>query len=130
MSSKEARSFWSLHSLRVGIACGAVSLASVAVAQSTQGVKLPGSPLRPAAGAPNPNNPAATRPSTKAAAEETAAALKLKDLNGVMAVVNSEQITTRQLGQECMRRYGEEVLESLVNRQLIVQACQKSGIEI
>jgi parvulin-like peptidyl-prolyl isomerase len=125
MSSKEARSFWFLRSLRVGFACGALSLASVAMAQSTQGVKLPGAPVRP-----NPNNPAATRPSTKVAAEEVATALKLKDLNGVMAVVNSEQITARQLGQECMRRYGEEVLESLVNRQLIVQACQDAGIEI
>jgi len=48
----------------------------------------------------------------------------------VMAVVNGEQITRQELGRECLRRYGEEVLESMVNRQLISDACAQKGIQI
>ncbi|MEX2173871.1 MAG: peptidylprolyl isomerase [Pirellulaceae bacterium] len=48
----------------------------------------------------------------------------------VMAVVNGEQITRADLGRECIHRYGEEVLESLVNRHLIVSACQRHGVQI
>lgn len=47
-----------------------------------------------------------------------------------MAVVNGEQITRKALGEECRRRYGEEVLESMVNKQIILQACQTSGVKI
>ena len=43
----------------------------------------------------------------------------------IMAVVNGEQITRTELGRECIRRYGEEVLESMVNRQLIPSVPQK-----
>lgn len=48
----------------------------------------------------------------------------------IMAVVNSEQISRSELGRECIRRYGEEVLESLVTRQLILAACQQKGVQI
>ncbi len=48
----------------------------------------------------------------------------------VMAVVNSEQITRTELGRECIRRYGTEVLESMVNRLLIADACAKQNIKI
>src|SRR5262245_25796514 len=48
----------------------------------------------------------------------------------VMAVVNKEQITRTELGRECIRRYGEEVLESMVNRLLIADSCAKQGIKI
>ncbi len=47
-----------------------------------------------------------------------------------LAVVNGEPITRQQLGQECVRRYGTEVLESMVNKQLILHACQQKGIQI
>jgi hypothetical protein len=46
------------------------------------------------------------------------------------AVVNGQQITRQELANECMRRYGEEVLESIINKHLIWQACQKHGIKI
>lgn len=48
----------------------------------------------------------------------------------VMAVVNGVQITRTELGRECIRRYGEEVLESMVNRQLLAEACAKQGIQV
>jgi parvulin-like peptidyl-prolyl isomerase len=49
---------------------------------------------------------------------------------GVAAIVNGKQITDEQLGQECLRRFGEEVLESIVNKHLIWQACQQRGVTI
>jgi len=48
----------------------------------------------------------------------------------VMAVVNGEQISRQSLAQECLRRYGEEVLESMINKQIILQACQQRGVTI
>lgn len=48
----------------------------------------------------------------------------------VLAVVNGEQIGRQELATECLRRYGEEVLETLVNRQVIQQACQQRGVEV
>ena len=48
----------------------------------------------------------------------------------VMAVVNQEQITRQELAREVLRRYGTEVLESLVNKKLILQACQKQRIVV
>jgi parvulin-like peptidyl-prolyl isomerase len=48
----------------------------------------------------------------------------------VMAVVNGEQITRDELGHECVRRYGEEILEAIVNRQLIQNACLKANVTI
>jgi parvulin-like peptidyl-prolyl isomerase len=48
----------------------------------------------------------------------------------VMALVNGQDINRRQLEQACVERYGEEVLESLVNKHLIMHHCQKRGIVI
>jgi parvulin-like peptidyl-prolyl isomerase len=48
----------------------------------------------------------------------------------VVAVVNGQSISRQELAQQCMKRYGETVLESLVNKHLILQACQQRGIQI
>ncbi|HRX78855.1 MAG TPA: peptidylprolyl isomerase [Pirellulaceae bacterium] len=48
----------------------------------------------------------------------------------VMAVVNGQQITREDLANECLKRYGKDVLESIVNKHLIFQACQKYNITI
>lgn len=48
----------------------------------------------------------------------------------IMAVVNGQQITKEDLASECLKRYGKDVLESIVNKHLIFQACQKSNIAI
>lgn len=48
----------------------------------------------------------------------------------VVALVNGTPITRDELGEECIRRYGEEVLEGLVNRRLIALECQKRHIQI
>lgn len=50
--------------------------------------------------------------------------------DGVMAVVNDQQITTRQVGQQALRRYGNETLEKMVDRYLVLQATKQAGVEI
>jgi len=48
----------------------------------------------------------------------------------VVASVNGEEITRAELAQECLRHYGKEVLESLLNKYLIAQECQRQGIAV
>ncbi len=48
----------------------------------------------------------------------------------IVAVVNGQRITRKYLARECIRRFGKDVLESLVNRQLILAACAENGIRI
>lgn len=48
----------------------------------------------------------------------------------VVAEVNNERITRVELGNECLNRFGAKVLESIVNRQVIWQACQRRQIQV
>ena len=48
----------------------------------------------------------------------------------VMALVNGKDISRQDLIQACVRRYGEDVLESLVNKRLILNHCEKRGIAV
>jgi len=47
-----------------------------------------------------------------------------------VAKVNDQMITWGELAQICMERQGTEVLESLVNKQLILDECNRLGITI
>lgn len=48
----------------------------------------------------------------------------------VLGRVNSEPITWDVVAHECMQRYGNEVLENVINRMIIHQACREKNIEI
>ena len=48
----------------------------------------------------------------------------------VMAIVNGKDINRHQLAHACVERYGEDVLESLVNKRLILHHCKKRQIEV
>ena len=48
----------------------------------------------------------------------------------VLAVVNGESITRQEVATECMRRFGTEVLESLINKMLVFEECQRRGVVI
>ncbi|MDX1944885.1 MAG: peptidylprolyl isomerase [Pirellulaceae bacterium] len=89
-------------------------------------------PARPATTAAPAARPAT--PPQPPAASKGAAAPALAPPNPAtlqtMAVVNSEPITRVELGRECIRRYGNEVLESIVNRQLIADACRQRNVQI
>jgi parvulin-like peptidyl-prolyl isomerase len=47
-----------------------------------------------------------------------------------VAIVNGVDITSDQLATECLARHGGSVLETLVNRRIIEQACQRQGITV
>jgi parvulin-like peptidyl-prolyl isomerase len=60
----------------------------------------------------------------------TAPSSAVQETLPVLAVVNGQQITRDSLAEECLRRYGAEVLESMVSKHIILQACQARQITI
>ncbi|TWU60514.1 Foldase protein PrsA 2 precursor [Rubripirellula tenax] len=46
---------------------------------------------------------------------------------GAGAIINGEQITLGLIGEECIKRHGEEVLEGEINRKLLTQALRQAG---
>lgn len=53
-----------------------------------------------------------------------------QERNNIVAVVNADPITRKTLADACVVRFGKDVLENMVNRHLILQACQSHGINI
>jgi parvulin-like peptidyl-prolyl isomerase len=151
-----ARSMWMLASLAAVVAIVVAMRLSGGTQASAQAPVIkagsPGAPVRPgtspaaipsqpigaqpAKTATVPSRPApqskpqAVQPASAAKATPKPASPPPASTLQVMAVVNGEQITRTELGRECIRRYGEEVLESMVNRQLISDACAQKGIRI
>ena len=56
--------------------------------------------------------------------------LEQKQQIQTMAVVNGQSVTRQQLANESLRRFGEDVLESIVNKQLVFNECQRLNIAI
>lgn len=75
---------------------------------------------------------AAAQSPRAAAAKQTAEPLPRKEhpQHDVMALVNGKDISRADLTSACVRRYGEDVLESLVNKRLILSHCDKRGITV
>jgi len=48
----------------------------------------------------------------------------------VAAMVNGEPITIDALDEECMARHGQGVLEGMINRKILEQACRKRNIAV
>lgn len=48
----------------------------------------------------------------------------------VMAIVNGQDISRTSLAQACVERFGEEVLEAMVNKRLIQHHCRNRGVTI
>src|SRR6185503_2991014 len=48
----------------------------------------------------------------------------------VVAIVNGEEITFKALAEEAIARKGPEILETMIARLLVEQACRKEGIKI
>ena len=78
---------------------------------------------RPAAASP----PRST-PTTRSAA--ASGATKGKAQAKMVAMVNGEEINREDLGRECLWHYGNEVLEGLLNKHLIVQECARHNIAV
>jgi len=52
------------------------------------------------------------------------------DEKAIVAVVNAEPITRQFLAEQAVLRHGEEVLDEMINRHLIIQACEQKGIQV
>lgn len=123
---------------RLSLALVAIVVLSTSVAVryfwGTQSASAQSPPNRSGAQKPSPSQrPSIRSPSTTpaaAGATAPAAALTGGPPPKVVAVVNGEQITRDQLARECLRRYGQDVLENVVNRHLIHQECQLRKIQI
>ncbi len=49
---------------------------------------------------------------------------------GVVAILNGQQITVRELAEECITRYGVDVLQGEINRMLLTQALTNQNKEV
>ncbi len=85
---------------------------------------------------PSSYMPASAAPSRLAPAASTAPRPRgVRPIGGlkvpvVVANVNSQRVTREDLARECLRQYGKEVLESMVNRELIVQECRRRDLTV
>ncbi|GIW99601.1 MAG: peptidylprolyl isomerase [Pirellulaceae bacterium] len=64
------------------------------------------------------------------ASATTSVVSPLEKFPKIVAVVNGQTITRDRLAQEVMKRYGSIVLDNLLNKHLILQACKAKGITI
>ena len=46
------------------------------------------------------------------------------------ARINGEQISYEEVAKECVERHGREVLENMINRKIIQQACAERGVTV
>jgi parvulin-like peptidyl-prolyl isomerase len=53
-----------------------------------------------------------------------------KPVPEIVAMVNGLPVTREELARECRIHYGKEVLESMVNKYLILQECRRRGISV
>lgn len=51
-------------------------------------------------------------------------------MNKNLARVNDQYITFEEVAQESVRRVGQEVLDSMINRRIILQECEKRGVTV
>ncbi len=49
---------------------------------------------------------------------------------GVVATVNGDRITTKELGRECLLRHGEQVLENEISHLLLEQSIKAAGLQV
>jgi parvulin-like peptidyl-prolyl isomerase len=73
--------------------------------------------------APDASASAAARPASADGAGQAA-------VLSVVAAVNTQRITREELGRECLRHFGRDVLESMVNKQLILLECRQRNVVV
>lgn len=67
---------------------------------------------------------------TTTTAEGTKPAAANSDFSLPATRVNNEVITREELARECMEQFGAQVLDSLINRKIIQQACAERGVQV
>jgi len=53
-----------------------------------------------------------------------------RQMPGVAAVINGQQVPIHELAELCVQRHGEEVLEGTINHKLLEQACKRAKITV
>jgi foldase protein PrsA len=93
---------------------------AIGIGSVVLGVAVAGIALQFLSGSPSAAQQAdpATRPNTARAK------------NTYVARVGKQLVTEDELARECMERHGREVLENIVNRTIIQQACSDAGITV
>ena len=81
-------------------------------------------------GAANAAPPGKQVPAIQQTAGLTTPPTEEQKRNQVMATVNGEKITRQQLSDEALLHYGNDVLEALLNKTLILEACSQRGIGV
>lgn len=104
----------------------AMIVAGTALALVAGGVSIQWLRAKPGAAAENEEGTARTG----AAAARNATAAATSGQNQVLATVGKTSITREQVAAECMERYGLEVLDKMVNRTIIEEACRDRGVEV
>ena len=84
----------------------------------------------PPPAAPAQATPDDSPPSTPAARSATSVIPAHAPIPDVVAAVNGHLISRNELAEECRVHYGKEVLESMVNKYLILSECRQMGITI
>jgi parvulin-like peptidyl-prolyl isomerase len=97
-----------------------VAIAAMAIASS----QLPGTPAN-AQG----TGSSGTKSGVQKASHSTNVPTTVEQ-SKVVAVVNGQPISRQHLADEALGRYGNDVLESIVNKHLIWQECKKRGVNI
>ncbi|QEF98039.1 Foldase protein PrsA 3 precursor [Stieleria maiorica] len=99
--------------------------------RSAVGSSLPGSGLSGSGFSPALMLSAVLFVATAAVSPVAVSPVVGQENNSVVAVVNADPITRQMLATATLERYGETVLDNvIVNRQLILQACQDRGLEV
>ena len=90
----------------------------------------PGTARKATAASARTATPQAAVAHKEATVQEATATKTTSKQPQIVAVVNGQKITRTDLARECIRRFGKEVLQSEVNKHLILDECQKSKIRI
>ena len=89
-----------------------------ATTNGTQGAATTGT-TKAATGKPATGKPASGQPATEEA--------KKADL---IAVINNEKVTREELAKECVKRYGTEVLDNVIHKQMIADYCRSHDVSV
>jgi parvulin-like peptidyl-prolyl isomerase len=82
--------------------------------------------------AKQPSEGGETKSSTKAKAADEVLPEQIAKPQAllVLAVVNGEKIERPELARQCLRHFGKDVLESMINKRLIAAECQRRNIPV
>ncbi len=56
--------------------------------------------------------------------------VKSKQMPGIAAIVNGQNVTVLELAEECIQRHGTDVLDGTINRRILDQALRKRNLKV